>query len=146
MKKLYRFLRYNKRKLLTIRIYILTAWYRLCILMIKPKKLEKYWGIRNEETDPEESLDHYRYARVVSYYVDMVASKTPWESLCLVRALTARYLLNRKKIPSTMYLGLKKDENDKLVAHAWLRCGSLYVTGGNGKEYAMVAKFANLRK
>ena len=30
-----------------------------------------------------------------------------------------------------------------MIAHAWLRCGQMYVTGGNGSSYAMVAKFRN---
>ena len=28
-----------------------------------------------------------------------------------------------------------------MKAHAWLRCGGLYVTGGTGEEFAQVAKF-----
>ena len=39
-----------------------------------------------------------------------------------------------------MSLGCKI-EDGKMVAHAWLRCGEMYVTGGNGAEYAMVDKF-----
>ena len=28
-----------------------------------------------------------------------------------------------------------------MIAHAWLRCGQIYVTGGDGQGYAVVAKF-----
>ena len=45
-----------------------------------------------------------------------------------------------KGIASTIYLGVFK-ENGKLKAHAWLRCGQLYLTGGNGEGMAVVAKF-----
>lgn len=40
-------------------------------------------------------------------------------------------MLKRRKIPSTLYLGLAKDEKkkDKLRAHAWLRCGSVILAG-----------------
>ena len=65
-----------------------------------------------------------------------------WESKCLVRAMTARKLLKEAGIHSTLYLGVGKDEG-KMIAHAWLRCGQMYVTGGNGSSYAMVAKFRN---
>lgn len=58
----------------------------------------------------------------------------------MVRAMTARKILLKKGINSTLYLGVGK-EDGKMVAHAWLRCGQLYVTGGNGTGYAMVAKF-----
>ena len=39
-----------------------------------------------------------------------------------------------------MYLGCGT-EDDKMVAHAWLRCGEMYVTGGDGEGYAVVSKF-----
>ena len=32
-------------------------------------------------------------------------------------------------------------EDGKMIAHAWLRCGLLYVTGGTGQGYSTVAKF-----
>ena len=51
-------------------------------------------------------------------------------------------LLKEAGIHSTLYLGVGKDEG-KMIAHAWLRCGQMYVTGGNGSSYAMVAKFRN---
>jgi hypothetical protein len=54
--------------------------------------------------------------------------------------MTARKLLMKKHISSTLYLGVGKD-NDQMIAHAWLRCGNMYVTGGDGKNYSMVAKF-----
>lgn len=49
--------------------------------------------------------------------------------------------MSKKKIKTTLYLGCKPDENGKIDAHAWLRCGEVYVTGGNGEGYAVVAYF-----
>ena len=69
-----------------------------------------------------------------------MCSRTAWESKCLVRALTAQRLLKKKGIPSTMYLGCKMEEGN-MVAHAWLRVGKLYVTGGNGESYSKVDRF-----
>ena len=76
----------------------------------------------------------------MSRIVDRICSKAPWESKCLVRALTAQKILKKKGIHSTMYLGCGLNDG-KMVAHAWLRCGEMYVTGGNGSEYAIVDKF-----
>jgi len=30
---------------------------------------------------------------------------------------------------STLYLGVTYDEKKKMLAHAWLRCGDVFVTG-----------------
>ena len=84
--------------------------------------------------------DTYRYAKKVGYCVNQICEKTSWESKCLVRALTAQTLLKKKGIHTTMYLGCKM-EDGKMVAHAWIRCGKMYVTGGNGDGYAVVDKF-----
>lgn len=67
-----------------------------------------------------------------------VCDKTPWESKCLVRALAAQRLLCRRGLSSTLYLGCGMEEG-KMVAHAWLRFGEMYVTGGDGGGYTTVA-------
>ena len=136
-----RFFKINKNKKMTLAIYGLTAFYRAQMLLIPSKILQKHWGKKNEESPNEETIEHYRYAYRVSREVDRIADKTPWESKCLVRALTARFLLHRKDIFTTLYLGVGKDENGVMVAHAWLRCGERYVTGGDGSSYATVARF-----
>lgn len=140
-KRLYRFCRYNKTKRLSLAALLLSAVYRAEILCVKPKRLEKRWGERNVETAMEESKEHYRYAIRVAKVVDRICNKTVWESKCLVRALTAQRLMKRKHIPTTLYLGCGVIDG-KMVAHAWLRCGAMYVTGGNGEGYAVVSKFA----
>ena len=104
------------------------------------KRLRKHFGIEGEESSQETTMEQLRYAKMVSGYVNRSAENTLWESKCLVRALTAQRLLRRKKIDSTLYLGVGK-ENDKMIAHAWLRCGTLFVTGGDGSGFAIVAKY-----
>lgn len=139
------FLRLNHEKWMTIQAYGYAAFYRFCILTIPMPKLEKMLGERGIESVAEESLEHMRVAKLVRFHVNRVTSHTPWESKCLVRAMTARKILEKHHVSSTLYLGVGKD-NDKMVAHAWLRSGQLYVTGGNGEQYGMVAKFRTTGK
>jgi len=134
------FLKRNHTKRLTLAVWGYAAWYRFCIRFMPMKKLQPRFGVAGEESAKEASEEAYQYARLVGVRVARSASKTPWESKCLVRALTAQKLLKKKKIESTMYLGVKKEEG-KMVAHAWLRVGTLYVTGGNGEGYAIVDRY-----
>ncbi|WP_029233684.1 lasso peptide biosynthesis B2 protein [Butyrivibrio sp. VCB2006] len=140
----YRFIRYNEHKGVTLKAWVLSAYYRHQMLYEDTKKLNSKWGIEGNETSYEATLDEYRYAKKVAYAVNQVCSKTKWESKCLVRALTAQRLLAEKKIDSTLYLGCKMDENQKMVAHAWIRVGQAFVTGGDGAAdgYAIVDKFS----
>lgn len=141
IKSISHFIRYNHKKRLTLAIWLLTAYHRLTILLIKPKKLQKRWGTPLEESPQTDTHEHYAYALRAAKEVIRVSDKTPWESKCLVRALTTQDLLHRKGIESTLYLGVGKDDNGAMIAHAWIRCGELYLTGGDGSQYAVVARF-----
>lgn len=138
--RLINYLRYNNEKWITVQIYFYAAFYRMCILAVPMQRIEKMLGYRGEESPVEETLEHIKAAKRIGIHVNRIAEHTPWESKCLVRAMTARKILEKKGISCTLYLGVGKEE-DKMVAHAWLRCGPLYVTGGDGADYGMVAKF-----
>ena len=140
MGRLYRFIRYNKMKTLTILAWLYSAAFRFQMLYTKPDKLPFKWGKEGEESPDTATMAEYKYAKRVAYAVNHVCNKTKWESKCLVRALTAQKLLKKKNISSTLYLGCGLKDGE-MVAHAWLRCGKMFVTGGDGSEYAMVDKF-----
>lgn len=135
------FIKYNKEKEMTIKAYIYAAFFRMCILALKKQKLEKMLGERGQETPLEETEENYKVARMVARHVNRIANHTLWESKCLVRAMTAQKLLKEKNIHTTLYLGVGKNEEGGMRAHAWLRCGKYYVTGEGECGCAMVAKF-----
>ena len=79
----------------------------------------------------------------ISEAIHIMSNYTFWESQCLVKAIAAMKMLERRQIESTLYLGTAKDENGKLIAHAWLRSGPFYITGAEGMErFTVVSKFA----
>lgn len=125
---------------MTIIANFYAAYYRLCILLISPKKLQKHWGEEGRESEIDEIDANYRVAAHVSQIVNRYCNKTIWESKCLVRALTAQKMLSKHNIHTTLYLGCGTKDG-KMIAHAWLRCGKMYVTGGNGEGYAIVDCF-----
>lgn len=67
----------------------------------------------------------------------------PWKVTCFVRAVAGKYMLKQMGITSTLYIGVGKDEVQKLTAHAWLRCGRIIVTGKEEmKRFTPVAFFS----
>ncbi len=140
LKRIWRFIKYNDHKWLSVQCWFYSAIYRFQILYMDTKKLQVKWGEEGKESAEDETMDTYRFAKKVGYCVDQICNKTSWESKCLVRALTAQTLLKKKGIHTTLYLGCKL-ENGKMAAHAWIRCGKMYVTGGTGEGYAVVDKF-----
>lgn len=143
IKRIYRFIRHNEYKKMTIEAYFWSAFFRYQMLHENTKKLYVKWGIAGEESSENVTLEQYREAQRISYVVNRVCDRTKWDSKCLVRALTAQRLLAVNGIESTLYLGCKEDEKHTMIAHAWIRCGRLFVTGGDGMAdgYAIVEKF-----
>ena len=119
----------------------LSAYYRFLILYIPFAKLSQKIGTLGYETPFD--TDYRNIVRQIRTVVEAVCRHTPWESKCLVRALTAKKMLNRRGCPCTLYMGVKQTGDGKMDAHAWLRCGDMYVTGGKGTGYAVTGLFGD---
>lgn len=129
---------------LVVQVYLLLGITRLAINTLPFTRLEKWLGQRLVETANEAPLADLRQARKIGWAIRAVSPYTPWKSNCFPQALTAKLLLRRRGIPSTLYMGVafKQEENAALEGHAWLRCGPLFVTGGDGsKRFGAVATF-----
>ncbi|MEC5424052.1 lasso peptide biosynthesis B2 protein [Virgibacillus sp. C22-A2] len=100
-------------------------------------------GEQMEETSVFPSLTDRQQLRDISQAIHIASSYTLWESQCLVKAIAAMRMLERRKIESTLYLGTAKEKSGQLIAHAWLRSGPYYITGSEGMErFTVVSKFA----
>lgn len=66
----------------------------------------------------------------MSWALQSAASHLPWRTDCLVRVIAADWLLRRKGLQPEFHLGAGKDDNGIFMAHAWLRCRGIEVTGG----------------
>lgn len=144
MRYLLRFLKLPlKRKMMYMEAYLLLGFSRLLICGIRFKSSSRLLGTNNAETEfSDEGIDMEK-AKQVAIAVRTMSRHTFWESKCLVQAYTAKLMLNRRKQKSTVYLGLSKNENRELIAHAWVRCGKLFVTGGDGsKRFTITSKFS----
>jgi Transglutaminase-like superfamily len=98
-----------------------------------------------EETAMIENPSNEPMLRDISYAVHKMSKYTFWESECLVKAIAAMKMLERRKIESTLYLGTGKDKDGRLIAHAWLRSGPKYVTGAETMEnFTIVGKFSRI--
>ncbi len=146
-RKIRSFLKLDRKTIvLCLIVFPLMGFFRMSILFFPFKKVANRMGKIGEESSSKYDYDKHEYIMKVSYVVNKMSRYTPWESLCLVQALTAQVLLNAKKIDTTIYLGISKQEK-KMLAHAWLRCGDKILTGGKEmNEFKQIAMFASVRK
>jgi len=136
-----------KTKLMFFRAFVLCGYYRFAMLFVPFSKLAIKMGELGLESSDlyDETLTPYIIK--VRRIVILASRNTPWESLCMVQALTVQKFLNKKKIDSTIYFGLSKDENNNPIAHAWIKHGGKIVVGEKGMErFAVVAKFGSVHQ
>jgi hypothetical protein len=143
LNKLKVFLQFDRKtKLLLVEAYLYLGWAR--ILKTFPfAKVAPSLGRQMEETSLTMNNVHKETLRSVSHAIHLMSKYTFWESQCLVKAVAAMRMLEKRGVESTLYLGTAKDEKGMLIAHAWLRSGPFYVSGSEGMEkFTVVSKFA----
>ncbi len=131
-------------KWLFVKAYILLGLSRFIILTVSFERIARYLGPTRVESQAQESESHLAEARRVAWAIDSASRYTPWKSNCYPQAVSAKYLLHRRGIHSTLYMGaaFKVNKRDEMEAHAWLRCGPFYVTGGKIRSrFGVVAIF-----
>lgn len=130
---------------LYIEIFFMIFINRRKILKKDFKTLITEFGYLNKESARKVDKEKYAGVKEIAIAVLRVSNNTPWDANCMVQAITAKNILDKKGIDSTIYLGVTKEEG-KLKAHAWLRCGEIFVTGGNGAGFAIVNYFSGIGK
>lgn len=132
----------NKTKLLFIEAFINLGKARY-LKSIPFSKVAPSLGKEMKETTFSPVTSNNEDIANISKAIHIMSRYTFWESQCLVRAIAGMKMLEKRKIESTLYLGTAKDENGQLIAHAWLRSGSLYISGAEVmNQFTIVAKFA----
>lgn len=131
-------------KILFFQAFFLSGIARIAILFIPFRVVKRFLGTPKKESSYEIKIEEYMRVKKIAWFVNQASKCTPWESKCLVKAITAQRMLKRYKIYSTIYLGVNNANKNNMEAHAWLRCGSVFVTGGYEKDdFKEVAKFSN---
>jgi len=59
-----------------------------------------------------------------------------WKNVCLVQSFAGKWMLQRRRIKSDLYIGMAKNEKGNFIAHAWLKAGGIDITydGGDYQE------------
>lgn len=123
----------------------LLAAYRLMIVALPNERLLRRFGTPMVETAPDAlGAEDSAIVDRVRWAVGGISARTPFTANCLPQALTARSMLARRGLASTLYLGAAfTADRSALRAHAWLRCGDRPVTGGrrNEEEFGAIVAY-----
>ena len=108
--------------------FIEAAFYTLwAYLMIHVFSFKKYlhW-IKNK---PNSVTDNEKIVPRVQLTIKRVIRYSFWPTTCYTQAIAARLLLRRRNIKSDIFLGLIKNEQKELTAHAWTKVNGKIITG-----------------
>lgn len=136
-----KFKRLSWRQRLLLAEAALTLTAARLALLLPFRWLAGTLGRKAGETPLELPQPQLEAARQVGWAVRAAAKRTPWKSACLAQALTACWMLKRRAIPATFYLGVSRKDQG-MTAHAWLRSGPVILTGAEGRQaYTVLSTF-----
>ena len=92
---------------------------------------------------PASSAARERHAARIGFLIGRSAAVLPFRCDCLPQAIAGKLMLRRRGIPSVLSIGVALDDRG-FRAHAWLRCGSVIVTGAEGVEaFRVITDFSD---
>ena len=120
-----------------------TILVRIITTIRKTRKYASWLGQSQVETETT-TLDALQNEQVLKIKTAIIRCRhLVWARKCLVVSIAAKRMLDRRQIPATLYMGVAKNEKGKLIAHAWLRSGDIWVSGGrNRHQFTVVGVFS----
>lgn len=116
---------------------------RLAVWFVPFRRLATHLGDEMAESPAADTEAQRAAAAPIGWAVRTLGRRLPGMSQCLVQAVAATWMLQRRRIPSTLYFGMARDSSGKVTAHAWVRCGTQVLTGAKKRhEFTVVATFA----
>jgi hypothetical protein len=134
------------RKALLAEALAALALAQMAMFFIPFRRIARWLGTAGAESPAEVPEWEARIAKEIGWAVGALGRRVPWDGRCLAQALAATWMLRRRGMEGTVSFGARKGERAGFDAHAWLRVGSLMVTGGPGHEsFKIFTTFARRR-
>ncbi len=127
---------FRQKKLLMEAIFFLfTSKF---MLIIFPFKICKQIFRKNEVLVKQASVQSIKDISIALERANKIAI---WRNVCIVKSFAARFMLQRRGIASTIYLGVTVKNEKRLSAHAWLVSRGVYVTPRGDLSFKEIYRF-----
>jgi hypothetical protein len=121
------------------------CWARWIVRMAPFRWIAPHLGRRMTESPMVVSAKERQLASRIQWAIQAVVRHAPIKFVCLPQALAAQWMLRRRRLAGTLYLGLLWQEREKMQAHAWVRVGEHILTGREESfSHQAVAAFSEL--
>jgi hypothetical protein len=117
-------------RLLFAEALVTSACVRFTLSFLPFKKVMGWLGKTNVRPEIELSPEQIIQIKKTYHTLKLCDKYALWKTECYTLALTGKILLRRRNIPSTLYIGFKKN-GEKYEGHAWLKTPNDNVISGN---------------
>jgi len=142
MALLVKFLRLKRtEKSLVLRSFLLVLFIRLLLWLVPARLLQRLFTSNPTETGENSGNDWSEITKIVRS-VRSVSRFVP-RATCLTQALAASLLIRRSGQRSELKIGVAKNEQSQLIAHAWLETVGRIILGELPDQSRFVALTAD---
>ncbi|UOR14302.1 lasso peptide biosynthesis B2 protein [Qipengyuania aquimaris] len=113
-------------KFASLEAMVLVLYAKLLIGKVPPRRWRSRFGAVARSSDKSGDLETVRRVRLA---IMRALNNVPGAPNCLPQALAGRWMLERRGIASSLFLGTQRDDTGKARFHAWLKVGDEWVTG-----------------
>ncbi len=109
------------------------TFFRVALKFLSMQRLTAWMGDPNP-ADPElKDAQAKAMLRRVEWAIGAVVRHAPLNYVCFPQSLTAYFMLRRRSIPSKLFYGVARQEQ-QLKAHTWIKVGDRTVVGGEAES------------
>ena len=119
----------NADRIATIEAIGLLLYAKGLVALVPPRRWRSRFGSIGRQPATrigDRDLATVRRARLA---IARALRNVPGAPNCLPQALAARWMLERRRIASDLFIGMQREEGEAPHFHAWLKVGEEWVTG-----------------
>ena len=112
-----------------VQVALMLGGVRIALSLLSFKTVRRFltWSSRKRVSSPPDKVAYYR--RVI-WTVNGVGRWMLGDKPCLPQALVGQWLLRRRGYAAVLHIGVAKDKEGQLLAHAWVESEGAIIIGG----------------
>lgn len=129
----------EKEKKLFFEAYFISLKVRIGLVLHSFNKYSEKLGEKGKMSNAQPDIDNI-LLNEIKYAIKRAVKYSLWRNKCMEQAITAKRMLSKRGIDSTIYFGVRKN-NEKLEAHSWLKMGDVFIVGEKQSDAYTVVSF-----
>jgi hypothetical protein len=108
---------------------LISAYVKATLLFLPFSRVAIWLGSNSQLPTEMPNNLQVNIVKQIRIAIKLCDKYAPWPTECYTRSLTAKLMLKRKNLKSTLFFGFSKDDDGQTIGHAWLKCSGILVTG-----------------